>query len=181
MVPVPKVWFGWVPWFSLLASPCSLSANDWPHWRGPSATGVAAPSPLPAAWSATRERRVAGAAAGRRRVVADRVGQARLRDARRPATAGAATAGIRRSTQGGDPATAGESHAVAPRRAPTSRSSSKPSIERRASGCGFTRWRPQGELPPVHDKHNLVERQPGHRRRARLRVVRHRADSSRST
>jgi len=36
----------------LLVFGTSLSANDWPHWRGPSATGVAAPSPLPATWSA---------------------------------------------------------------------------------------------------------------------------------
>ena len=38
---------------ALLGATVSLQANDWPHWRGPSITGVAAPSPLPSAWSAT--------------------------------------------------------------------------------------------------------------------------------
>ena len=31
----------------------AVAANDWPHWRGPSTTGVAAATPLPSAWSAT--------------------------------------------------------------------------------------------------------------------------------
>ena len=54
MVPrVPGVWFGWVPGVLVLALTVGVSANDWPHWRGPSATGVAVSSPLPASWSAT--------------------------------------------------------------------------------------------------------------------------------
>ena len=52
MVPrVPRVWFGWVP--IVLALSVGVSANDWPHWRGPAASGVAAPSPLPSTWNAT--------------------------------------------------------------------------------------------------------------------------------
>ena len=55
------------------------------------------------------ERRVAGAARGRRRVVADRVRQSRLRHVAGGRWPAAVPAIIRRSTQGGDPATAGES------------------------------------------------------------------------
>ena len=52
MIPkVPKASFCWVP--LVLALSVGVSANDWPHWRGPSTTGVAAVSPLPSAWSAT--------------------------------------------------------------------------------------------------------------------------------
>ena len=123
-----------------------------------------------------RERRVAGAAPRRRRVVADRVRQSRLRDVAGRRWPAAATAVIRRLRKASIPATAGESTLSRRSRAPAWRSSSKPSIARRASACGFTRRPPQGELPPVHDKHNLASASPGHRRRARLRVVRHRTD-----
>ena len=124
----------------VLALTVSVSANDWPHWRGPAATGVAAPSPLPSTWSATENVAWQAPLAGRRRVVADRVRQSRVRDVagrRRPPPrrqSSDADAG-RRSGDGG------RVDAVAPRPAPTSPSSSKPSIGRRASGCGFTRRR----------------------------------------
>jgi outer membrane protein assembly factor BamB len=44
--------FSWL--LVVLALGASASASDWPHWRGPSATGIAAPSPLPSSWSASQ-------------------------------------------------------------------------------------------------------------------------------
>src|SRR5688500_13431640 len=103
---VPKALFGWVPVLAIAASTV-IDANDWPHWRGPAATGVAAPSPLPSTWGATRgvawQAPLAGAGVSSPIVFGDRVfvtsqsGDGRRRDGRHPTL-----------TQGADPATAGE-------------------------------------------------------------------------
>ncbi|MFO0867599.1 MAG: PQQ-binding-like beta-propeller repeat protein [Pirellulales bacterium] len=37
----------------LIASTCSLQAENWPNWRGPQSTGVAAGGPYPTRWSGT--------------------------------------------------------------------------------------------------------------------------------
>ena len=69
----------------------TVSADDWPHWRGPSVTGVAAPSPLPSTWSATSnmawQAPLAGAGVsspivfGNRVFVTSQIGDGRRRDA----------------------------------------------------------------------------------------------------
>ena len=121
------------------------------------------------------KRRVAGAAAGRRRVVADRVRQPRVRDVtggrwpsprRQPSNAHTG----RRSE------TAGELHAAAPRAANRRRvhRRSLRSIVRQAAvdardGAGRRAAAGARQAQPG-------ERQSGHRRRACLRVVRHRPD-----
>ena len=136
----------------------SLSANDWPHWRGPSATGVAAPSPLPSTWSATEnvawQAPLEGAGvsspivSGNRVFVTSQVGDGRRRDGRHPTL-----------TQGVDPTTAGE--ATLSRRA---RADVAFVVEAFDRSTGKRLWihetAAEGELPPVHDKHNLSSASP---------------------
>ena len=135
-----------------------LHANDWPHWRGPAATGVAAPSALPSTWSAKEnvawQSPLAGAGVsspivhGNRVFVTSQIGDGRRRDGRHPTL-----------TQGGDPATAGE--ATLSRR---SRAEVAFIIEAFDRSTGKRLWiheaAAEGELPPVHDKHNLSSASP---------------------
>ncbi len=158
MVPrVPRVWFGWVLVLAVSIT-VSLSANDWPHWRGPATSGVAAPSPLPAAWSATDnvawEVALAGAGVsspivfGNRVFVSSQIGDGRRRDGRHPTL-----------TQGADPSTAGE--ATLKRR---SRADVGFIVEAFDRSSGKRLWihemAAEGALPPVHDKHNLSSASP---------------------
>jgi len=136
----------------------SLSANDWPHWRGPAASGVAAPSPLPSTWSAKDNvawrASLAGAgvsspiAHGNRVFVTSQIGDGRRRDGRHPTL-----------TQGADPSTAGE--ATLSRR---SRAEVGFIVEAFDRSTGKRLWiheaAAEGELPPVHDKHNLSSASP---------------------
>jgi outer membrane protein assembly factor BamB len=144
--------------FLALSSPTVLSATDWPHWRGPSATGVAAPSPLPATWSAKQnvawQAALAGAGVsspivhGNRVFVTSQIGDGRRRDGRHPTL-----------TQGADPSTAGE--ATLSRR---SRAQVGFIVEAFDRSTGKRLWihemAAEGELPPVHDKHNLSSASP---------------------
>jgi hypothetical protein len=96
-------WFGGVAVVVLAAS--AVVSADWPHWRGPSATGIAAPSALPSTWSASQN--IAWQAAlegvsspivsGNRVFVTSQAGDGRRRAGNHPTL-----------TQGGDPAAAGE-------------------------------------------------------------------------
>jgi outer membrane protein assembly factor BamB len=149
--------FGWVPVLALAASTV-IDANDWPHWRGPAATGVAAPSALPSTWSATNnlawQAPLAGAGVsspivwGNRVFVTSQIGDGRRRDGRHPTL-----------TQGADPATAGE--ATLSRR---SRAVVGFLVEAFDRSTGKRLWlheiAAEGELPPVHDKHNLSSASP---------------------
>ena len=146
-----------IPLLVLIAA-VSVSANDWPHWRGPSATGVAAPSPLPSTWSAREnlawQTPLAGAGVSSPIVYANRVfvssqiGDGRRRDGRHPTL-----------TQGGDPATAGE--ATLRRRSGAEVGFIVEAFDR---SSGKRLWIHEmaaaGELPPVHDKHNLSSASP---------------------
>ena len=145
----------------LLCAGTSLSANDWPHWRGPSATGVAAPSALPATWSAKEniawQMPLDGAGVSSPIVWGDRVyvtsqaGDGRRQSGRHPTLA-----------QGVDPATAGESTLVTA--APRQRSTVAFVVEAFDRASGKRVWShetaAEGELPPVHDKHNLATASP---------------------
>ena len=136
----------------------SVHANDWPHWRGPTASGVAAPSPLPSTWSATQnvawEAPLAGAGvsspivSGTRVFVSSQIGDGRRRDGRHPTL-----------TQGADPSTAGE--ATLARR---SRADVGFIVEAFDRSSGKRLWihemAAEGELPAVHDKHNLSSASP---------------------
>ena len=101
----------------LCALSVSLSADNWPHWRGPSATGIAAPSALPATWNSKEniawQMPLDGAGVSSPIVWGDRVyvtsqaGDGRRQSGRHPTLA-----------QGVDPATAGEGTLVAVARKP---------------------------------------------------------------
>ena len=158
MVPrVPKVWFGWVLVLALSLT-VAASANDWPHWRGPSASGVVTASPLPSTWSAAEnvawEAPLAGAGVsspilwGARVFVSSQAGDGRRQDGRHPTL-----------TQGADPATAGEATL---RR--TKRDRVAFVVEAFDRNSGQRQWihemAAEGELPPVHDKHNLASASP---------------------
>ena len=133
--------------------------NDWPHWRGPAASGIAAPSPLPAAWSVDEnvawEAPLAGAGvsspivSGNRVFVSSQAGDGRRRDGRHPTL-----------TQGGDPASQGET--TLQRRA--ERADVAFILEAFDRSSGKRLWihetAPEGDLPPVHDKHNLSSASP---------------------
>jgi outer membrane protein assembly factor BamB len=152
---VPGVGFAAV---LVLGAAASLAANDWPHWRGPAGTGVAASSPLPSTWSATQnlawQTPLAGAGVaspivhGNRVFVSSQIGDGRRRDGRHPTL-----------TQGADPSTAGE--ATLSRR---SRADVGFIVEAFDRSSGKRLWihelAAEGELPAVHDKHNLSSASP---------------------
>jgi outer membrane protein assembly factor BamB len=137
----------------------SVNANDWPHWRGPAANGIAAPSPLPAAWSATQnvawQATLEGSGVsspilfGNRVYVTSQAGDGRRQSGRHPTL-----------TQGGDPATAGETTLA--------RRVQRPDVgfivEAFDRASGKRVWMHEtaavGDLPPVHDKHNLASASP---------------------
>ena len=160
MVTVPgsrlRVWFCWV---LVLAAGSAVFAADWPHWRGPAATGIAAASSLPSSWSATEnvawQVPLEGAGvsspivSGNRVFVTSQAGDGRRRAGNHPTL-----------TQGGDPAAAGELKLQ--RRA--SRTDVAFVVEAFDRASGKRLWMhetsPEGELPPVHDKHNLASASP---------------------
>jgi outer membrane protein assembly factor BamB len=153
---VPRVGFAVV---LVLGATVSLVANDWPHWRGPSANGVAAPSPLPSTWSTTDnvawQSALAGAGvsspivSGTRVYVTSQAGDGRRAAGRHP-----------RLTQQGDPAAAGEM----PLSRRTERADVVFNVEAFDRASGKRVWIhevvAEGELPPVHDKHNLSSASP---------------------
>ena len=158
MVPgVAKVGFGSVLLLSVSLT-VALSANDWPHWRGPAASGVATASPLPSTWSATDnvawEAPLAGAGVsspivwGARVFVSSQAGDGRRQDGRHPTL-----------TQGADPSSAGEATL---RR--TKRDAVAFVVEAFDRASGTRQWihemTAEGDLPPVHDKHNLASASP---------------------
>ena len=144
---------------ALAAAP--LAANDWPHWRGPSGTGVAASSALPSTWSAKAnvawQAPLEGAGVSSPIVWGDRVyvtsqaGDGRRQSGRHPTLA-----------QGVDPAAAGESTLAATLRKP--RTGVVFVVEAFDRATGARVWShetaAEGELPPVHDKHNLATASP---------------------
>jgi outer membrane protein assembly factor BamB len=150
--------FGWML-VLVVAVSGAAAANDWPHWRGPAGSGVAAPSPLPSAWSATQN--VAWQAAlhgagvsspivsGNLVFVTSQLGDGRRQDGRHPTLA-----------QGVDPATAGER--TLSRR--VQRAGATFAVEAFDRATGKRSWIHEttavGELPPVHDKHNLASASP---------------------
>jgi outer membrane protein assembly factor BamB len=145
--------------FLVAAASVSLAANDWPHWRGPSGTGVAASSALPSTWSATEnvawQTDLAGSGvsspivSGPRVFVTSQAGDGRRRDGRHPTL-----------TQQGDPAAAGER--TLSRRG--QRDGVVFNVEAFDRATGKRLWifelPAEGELPPVHDKHNLSSASP---------------------
>ena len=156
----------------------SISAADWPQWRGPRGNGASDEKNLPVKWSATEN--VAWKAADRRprRLVADRLGRSRLRHVadrhRRPPArqSSAARAGRERRHRRRTRARGGRRRAgrrphllrrrgVQPRRRPAPVAVPDRSVRTAAGRARQAQPR---------------EPEPGDRRPDGVRLVRHRAD-----
>lgn len=143
----------------LILSVVVVSADDWPAWRGPRATGVSADKNLPERWSATEnvawQARLRGAGVSSPVVFGDRVF----------VTSQEGT-GIRRQgnhpslVQGPDREASGERTLTGARRSDVTRF--VVAVFDRASGRPL--WEhvldAEGDLPQVHDKHNLATPSP---------------------
>ncbi len=144
--------------FALVVSAVSLSADTWPHWRGPASSGIAVGT-IPATWNSTQNvawsMMLEGSGVSSPVVTANRVfvtsqaGDGRRQDGRHPTLA-----------QGADAASAGE--ATLARRA--RRDAVTFIVEAFDRATGKRVWShetpAEGELPPVHDKHNLSSASP---------------------
>jgi outer membrane protein assembly factor BamB len=137
-----------------------LHAADWPHWRGPGANGVAPDATLPVRWSATEnvawKAVLAGVGvstpivSGDRVFVTSQIGGGIRRAGNHP-----------RLVQGGDAASQGE-RPIAARAEPSDRTTFVVEAFARADGARLWQQRieAEGDLTPVHDKHNLTTPSP---------------------
>jgi outer membrane protein assembly factor BamB len=143
----------------LLSGLTAVHAEDWPHWRGPDANGIAPDRALPLRWSATENvawrSKLAGVGvstpivSGNRVYVTSQVGAGVRREGNHP-----------RLVQGGDAAKQGE------RALGGAAASDKTTfvIEAFSAADGKRLWErridAEGTLTPVHDKHNLTTPSP---------------------
>lgn len=143
---------------SLFLASGTLVADDWPHWRGPLASGVSTESGLPDRWSATEniawKAPLAGVGvsspivAGDHVYVTSQVGAGVRQPGNHP-----------RLAQGANAAGSGE-------RALTAAGGAKTSfvVQAFARSDGKLLWEHRmeavGELPGVHDKHNMASSSP---------------------
>ncbi|HXW05126.1 MAG TPA: PQQ-binding-like beta-propeller repeat protein [Vicinamibacterales bacterium] len=139
----------------------ALDGADWPHWRGPNAAGVAPDAALPLRWSATDtvawKAPIGGAGISTPIVAADRVyvtsqlGSGVRRPGNHP-----------RLVQGGDATALGE-RAIEPLPA-SDDGRTYFLVEAFSRQDGRRVWdrriEAEGELTPVHDKHNLASPSP---------------------
>lgn len=147
----------------LVASVAGLHAADWPHWRGPGASGVAPDDTLPIRWSATEnvawKAPLGGVGVSTPIVVGDRV-----------YVTSQVGAGVRqqgnhpRLVQGADAASQGE-RAIGPGRADAAGAGQAVFVVEAFSRTDGRRlWdrriEAEGTLTPVHDKHNLTSPSP---------------------
>ncbi|HEY7498837.1 MAG TPA: PQQ-binding-like beta-propeller repeat protein [Vicinamibacterales bacterium] len=140
-----------------------VRAADWPHWRGPAATGVAPDAALPIRWTATEN--VAWKAAlggagvstpivsGDRLFVTSQIGAGVRREGNHP-----------RLVQGSDAAAQGERALASdlPSGADAAQTNFLVESFNRADGkrVWARRIEAAGALTPVHDKHNLATPSP---------------------
>jgi outer membrane protein assembly factor BamB len=147
-----------------VASGITVSAADWPHWRGPNGTGATDEANLPVTWSATEN--VAWKApitglgvsspivSGNLVVVTSQVGDSTRRAGNHP-----------RLVQGGDAEAAGE-RALGATRAQRGDAAEPTTfvVEAfdRESGKRVWEYRLEaaGPMPEVHDKHNMASSSP---------------------
>jgi len=140
----------------------SLLAADWPSWRGPNASGTTEETNLPETWSATDnvawKAPIAGLGvstpivSGDLVFVTSQVGAGVRRPGNHP-----------RLVQGGDPGEAGE-RALGTRGAAVAGAGVEFLVEAFHRDDGRRMWEyrlpARGELPGVHDKHNLASPSP---------------------
>jgi outer membrane protein assembly factor BamB len=144
----------------LILGSAGVHAADWPQWRGPGASGVAPDATLPVRWSADEnvawKAPLAGVGvstpivSGDRVFVTSQIGDGVRRAGNHP-----------RLVQGGDAASHGE-RPIEARGEPTGGTSFV--VEAFASSDGRRLWQhrleAEGDLTPVHDKHNLTTPSP---------------------
>jgi len=149
--------------FWLACAGVTVPAADWPHWRGPGATGVAGEQKLPVRWSATEnvtwKTPLAGVGvstpivSGDRIYVTSQLGSGVRREGNHP-----------RLVQGGDAATQGERALEAARAAGEDAGKTFFVVEAFSRAEGKRLWQrrieAEGTLTPVHDKHNLASPSP---------------------
>jgi outer membrane protein assembly factor BamB len=142
----------------LVAAP--LSAGDWPQWRGPNGTGVSSERNLPMQWSA--DEHIAWKAplgglgvsspvvSGNHVFVTSQAGEGRQRPGNHPTLAGAADRQAERPLGAGRASPAGKMVFFLVE-----------AFDRR-DGRRLWQYRAEakGELPPVHQKHNLASSTP---------------------
>lgn len=140
---------------------CSLSAADWPQWRGPNGNGLADDKALPLRWSATES--VAWKAPltgvgvsspivhGDRVFVTSQIGTGLRKAGNHP-----------RLVQGADAAAAGERALGTGRASDPDRTIFLVEAFNRADGRRLWEHRAEAEGPlaPVHEKHNLASPSP---------------------
>jgi outer membrane protein assembly factor BamB len=147
-----------IVWLSGMAA---IRADDWPHWRGPEATGVSSEQTLPTRWSATQN--VAWKAAlgglgistpivsGDRIYVTSQLGNGISRQGPR-------------LVQGGDATAMGERALGSSRTAAADAGKTVFLVEAFARGDGKRVWERRidadGALTPTHEKHNLASPSP---------------------
>jgi outer membrane protein assembly factor BamB len=150
-------------WLTLVAAfTCTLSAADWPQWRGPQATGIAPDKTLPLRWSATEnvawKAPIAGLGvstpivSGDRVFVTSQIGSGVRKSGNHP-----------RLVQGGDAAAAGERALGSGRTTkPDDRTTFIVEAFNRADGRRLWERRidAEGSLAAVHEKHNLASPSP---------------------
>ena len=141
----------------------SVAAADWPHWRGPHATGTTTERNLPVRWSATEnviwKAPIAGLGvstpivSGDRVFVTSQIGSGIRQPGNHP-----------RLVQGGGAAEAGERELGSSRKPRVADDRTFFVVEsfHRADGRRLWEYRVQadGPLPGVHDKHNLASPSP---------------------
>jgi outer membrane protein assembly factor BamB len=141
----------------------SVTAADWPQWRGPNGTGATNETNLPVRWSATEnvvwKAPIGGLGvstpivSGDRVFVTSQIGSGVRREGNHP-----------RLVQGGNAADAGERELGATRRAATTDGATSFLVESFSRSDGRRLWQyrleAQGTLPGVHDKHNLASPSP---------------------
>ncbi len=144
----------------MLVAVAVVDAENWPHWRGPSATGVSTESGLPERWSDTENIawkapiRGAGISSpivwGDRVIVTSQIGRGVRRAGNHPSL-----------VQGGDPVAAGE-RALGGSPENSGRVSFLVTALSRVDGRKLWEYElpAEGELTEVHDKHNLASSSP---------------------
>ena len=146
-----------------LVATVSVTAADWPQWRGPNGTGATSETNLPVRWSASEnvlwKAPIGGLGvstpivSGDRVFVTSQIGSGVRREGNHP-----------RLVQGGNAAAAGERELGASRKAQASDGKTFFLVESFSRTDGTRLWQhrveAQGTLPGVHDKHNLASPSP---------------------
>ncbi len=138
----------------------TLSADDWPHWRGPSATGVSSETGLPTEWS--ERENVAWKAEIRGLGISSPIVSANHVFVTSQAGSGNSRRGPR-LFQAGDAGAEGETPlGSGARRDRGGDVSFLVTALDRASGAQLWEYalQPEGGLPSVHEKHNLASPSP---------------------